>query len=44
MNEDVVYTYDRILLGRKREPFGITWMKLEINNLNEVRKRKTSTV
>ena len=43
--EDVVYTYNGILLSHKKNkimPFVATWMDLEMVILSEVSQRKTN--
>ena len=44
--EDVVHTYNGILLSHKKEimPFAATWMHLEIIILGEVRQTKINTI
>ena len=44
--EDVVHTYNGILLSYKKEimPFAATWMDLEIIILGEVSQTKINTI
>ena len=46
--EDVVYTYNGILLSHKKKneilPFAATWMDLELLILSEVSQRKTNII
>ena len=46
MNKEVVHIYNEILLGTKRNKmaFAITWMKLKIIILSEVRKSNTNII
>jgi len=45
--EDAVHVHNEMLLSHENNeitPLAATWMQLEINILNEVRKRKTNTI
>ena len=44
--EDVLYTYNRILVIKKNEimPFAATWIEIEINMLSEVWETKTNII
>ena len=47
MDKDVVYIYNGILLGnRKNEimPFAVTWMELEGIMLSEISQRRTDII